>query len=116
MTISKKYGRYELPHELLNDLRLRMFGKYEVLRRSQIFINYSVLLSLPPKTKILSIQVKNCSKIEIGFSCSALFHTSTKVCLIYFGQDCLWKKYFASNSPQSPSNLICFSMLVTIRA
>ena len=29
-----------------------------------------------------------------------------KVCLIYFFHDCLWKRFFDSNSPQSPSNLI----------
>ena len=43
--------------------------------------------SLLPKLKLLSIQKKNCSKIEINFSRNALFHTNTKVCLTYFGHD-----------------------------
>ena len=38
--------------------------------------------------KILSILAKSCLKIEIEPSRSALFDTNTKVCLIYFGQDC----------------------------
>ena len=38
--------------------------------------------------KILSILAKNCSKFEIELFPSALFHTNTKVCLMYFGQDC----------------------------
>ena len=44
--------------------------------------------SLPPKIKILSIQAKDCSKIEIELSRKALFHTNTKACLMYSGQDC----------------------------
>ena len=51
--------------------------------------------SLPPKMKILSIKAKNYSKIEIEFSRSALFYTktNTKICLIYFGQDCSTEKF-----------------------
>ena len=33
--ISNKHGIYELPHELPDDLRLRILGNYEILRRSQ---------------------------------------------------------------------------------
>ena len=39
--ISNKHGTYELPHELQNSLRLRnlrILGNWEILRRSQIFI------------------------------------------------------------------------------
>ena len=35
--ISNKHGIYELPHELPNDLRLRILGNQEILRTSQIF-------------------------------------------------------------------------------
>ena len=28
--VSNKYGIYELPHELPNDLRLRILGNYEI--------------------------------------------------------------------------------------
>ena len=30
----------------------------------------------------------------------------TRVCPLYIFHDCLWKQVFASDSPQSPSNLI----------
>ena len=36
--ISNEHGIYELPHELPNDLRLRIVGNYKILKRSQIFI------------------------------------------------------------------------------
>ena len=38
--------------------------------------------------KILSILARNCSKIDIELFRGALFHINTKVCLVYFGQDC----------------------------
>ena len=62
--ISNEHGIYELPHELPNDLRLRILGNSEISRRSQNFINYSLVLSPHPKMKILSILPKNCWKIE----------------------------------------------------
>ena len=37
------------------------------------------------------------------------------VCLKYFVNDCLWKQYLAFNSPQTPSNLICLTIFVTLR-
>ena len=49
--------------------------------------------------KILSVQAKNCSKLKLNFSRSLLFHTNSKVCLIYFGQDCgITKKPHKSRS------------------
>ena len=47
-----------------------------------------LVASLPCKMKILSIRAKTVQKMKCNFSRSALFHTSTKVYLIYFGQDC----------------------------
>ena len=38
----------------------------------------------------------------------------TKVYLKYFVNDCLWKQSFDSNSPQVPSNLISFTIFVTL--
>ena len=38
-----------------------------------------------------------------------------RVYLKYFVHDCLWKHFLASNSPQSPSNFICLTILVTLR-
>ena len=40
-----------------------------------------------------------------------MVYTSLK----YFVNDCLWKQFFASNSPQTPSNLISLTILVTVR-
>ena len=34
----------------------------------------------------------------------------TRVCLKYFVNDCLWKQFLASNSPQTSSNLICLTI------
>ena len=39
----------------------------------------------------------------------------TKVSLKCFARDYLWKQLFASNSPQTPSNLTSLKMLVTLR-
>ena len=40
----------------------------------------------------------------LNVSHSALFHLKTGVSLKYFVNDCLWKPFFYSNSPQTPSN------------
>ena len=39
----------------------------------------------------------------------------TRLCPIYFVHDCLWKQFFASNLPQASSNLIFWTILVTMR-
>ena len=39
----------------------------------------------------------------------------TRVCLKYIVQDRIWKQFFASNPPKVPLNLICLSILVTLR-
>ena len=44
--------------------------------------------------------------MQLNFSRNALFHTNTKVCLIYFGQDC--------RSEKNVSNLIEFSKMNTL--
>ena len=36
--ISNKYGTYELPHDLPNDLRLRILGDWEISRKFHNFI------------------------------------------------------------------------------
>ena len=96
--ISNKHCKYEYPRQLQNDLRLRkILGNQEILKGSQIFIE---LLS----------------SYCIYFSHSALFHSNTKACFIYFDQDCLWKQYFASNSLQAPSTLFCCQILVNSNA
>ena len=66
-----------------------------------------------PKWTFCQYKWKTVQKLKSNVSCSALFHTNTNISLIYFGQDCLGKQYFASNSPKAPSNLTCFSHKVT---
>ena len=39
----------------------------------------------------------------------------TTVSLKYFVNDCLWKHFIASTSPQTPSNFISLTILVTQR-
>ena len=63
--ISNKHGIYELPHELSKDLRLRILGNSEYQENLKTSFNYSLVPSLTPKMKILSILAKNCGKIEI---------------------------------------------------
>ena len=40
----------------------------------------------------------------------------TRASLTNFVNDCLWKQYFASNLPQTPSNLISLTILVTLKS
>ena len=106
-----KHGIYEL----LNNLRLwiLVIRKYqENLKASK---NYSLKLSLPPKMNFFSILAKKPWKIEIELSLSAQFHRKTRLCLKYFVHECLWKQFFANNFPWTPLNLICLTVLATLR-
>ena len=94
MIISNKNGIYELLQEFPKDVRLKILGNYEILRRSQIFVELSPSSQSSCQTENL---VNTCKIVQIvqkskfKFSRIALFHTDTKVCPIYFGKDCLWK-------------------------
>ena len=68
--------------------------------------------SFPAKIKILLILAKTSLKTET--TPFPLFHMKIKFSLKYFVNDYLWKYFFASNSPQIPSNLICLTFLVTL--
>ena len=50
--ISNKHGIYELPHELKNDIKLRILGNKEISEKSQNLQNNGLISSLPGKTKI----------------------------------------------------------------
>ena len=65
MIISNKHGIYELPHQSLNDLTLRVVGNQEILRRSQILIEFWPSTQSSSQNESLSILAKNYSKIEI---------------------------------------------------
>ena len=46
---------YQLPHELLNKLRLKILENEQILERFQIKLEYSILSSPPSKNEILAI-------------------------------------------------------------
>ena len=54
--ISNKHGIYEIPHELPNDLRNLQIRKYQQILKT--LYNYSPVLSISLKIKILSILAK----------------------------------------------------------
>ena len=60
-------------------------------------------------------QQKYPKKQKLTYSHSALFHMKFRVCLNYFVNDCLWKQFLASNSPQTHSSLIFWTIFVTLR-
>ena len=77
--ISYKYGIYELPYELPNDLRLRELDNIRKVSDEN---------NLVPRRK------KTLEKQKLNFSRSALFHMKTRVkifSLKYFEDDCRCK-------------------------
>ena len=77
--------------------------------------NDSVVQNLPAKIKDLLIPAKTLQKWKLNFSLSALFYMKTTVSLKYFVNDCLWKHFLKSNSPQTHSISISLTILVTLR-
>ena len=47
--ITYKHGIYELPHELPNDLRLRVLGNKEISGKSQIWMETAYCSVSPPE-------------------------------------------------------------------
>ena len=70
--------------------------------------------SVTAKMKMLLI-LAALEKQKLNFSRSTLFQVKIRVTLRYFVNDCLRKHFLASNSPQTPSNLISLTILVTRR-
>ena len=52
----------------------------------------------------------------MNFSRTAIFHIKTAVFLKYSVRVCLRKQFFASTSPKVSLNLICLTILVTLRS
>ena len=77
--------------------------------------NYCLVLSPPPKMKILSVVAKIFWKTEIELCNSALFNMKTRVCLKYFVNHCLWKQFIDSNSSFTTSSLIYLTIFVNLR-
>ena len=82
-------GIHHFPHELPNDLRISILENYEILEKSQNFIEgESSGHSSCQNENFVHSKKKKVSKQKINFSHSPLFHMKTKICLKYFVNDC----------------------------
>ena len=105
--ISNKHGIYKFSHELPNHLGLRTLGNIKKISKfNRIIAQCSVLL---PKLKLCQYQQKIFENQKFNFSRRVLFDRKTTVCLKYFGQGCLCKQYFASNSLPGPFTFDLFN-------
>ena len=112
VVISNELVYTSLPHELPNDLTLRNLGNQEILGKCNNFIELLPSAQSSSRIHFCQYQQKSAEKQKWNFFHSALFHIKTRVCLKYFVNNCLWKQFLASNSPQSSSNLICLTIFV----
>ena len=107
--INNKHSIYELPHDLPNDFRLRILGNFEKSGKSSNSIELQPSAQSSSQNEFfVNISKQLLKKRKLRFSCSARFHIKTRVCLKLFVNGCLCKLFFASNLPQTPSNLIFF--------
>ena len=69
---------YELPHELLNDLRLRILGNQEILENLRFVWRHSLMPSPASRTQTLPIAVKEHAKTDtkLFFFCPVLLDYS----------------------------------------
>ena len=114
--ISNKHGIYELPHEFPNNLGLSNLEIRKYKENLKTSLNYSLVPSVNTKMKFCQYYQKTAEKWKLNFSRSALFHKKSRVCLKYLVHGCLCKQMFPSNSTQVPLNLICLTILVTLRS
>ena len=99
---------YELPHELQNDLRLRISGNKETLKNSQIWMETKPSAQPPFKKSNFGKsskkkKKKKHAKVHIKFSCPVQFYWTFLSCSDYFVLDCLSKQMFCHNLVQSSS-------------
>ena len=111
------YGIYELPHNVLNDLRFRILGNKVISGNCLNCIEWQPSVQSPYQSECFCYyQKKTLEKQKLNFSRCALFHMKTRVSLRYFVIYCVWKLFFYySNSSRTPSNLISSTFLVTLR-
>ena len=81
--------RYKLPHQLWNDLKLRIWGNEEILRKSQNWMQVSLVPNLPSKTKNLAKALQNWTKSAIKLSIGILIYSISWNGLKIF---CKWSK------------------------
>ena len=113
--ITYEHGMYVLPHELPNDVRLRILENCEIPGKYQNPIEWRPAPRPPPKKKRKSpqYQQKAIEKQKLIFSRRALFHTKIRISLKYNKNDCLWKSLLDFNSPQT--SFFSLTILVTLR-
>ena len=80
--INNKYGIYELPHQLPNDLKLRILGNQEISSKSQNVLELKLCAQSSSQNDNFPSE-----KQKLNFSISALFHMKTRVCPKYFVRD-----------------------------
>ena len=95
--ITNEHGIYELPHELPNDLRLRILQNQERSGNFLKLIEPSPIAQSSFQNKFLLLLGKTLEKQKLNFSRSVLFNMKTRVSLKYFVNK--------SNSIQTSSNL-----------
>ena len=84
---------YELPHQLPNDLRLRILSNQEISGKLQnyqekIVWRQSLVPSLPSRNKSFVIAIKNHPEAEMQILCSCPFLFDFFTFSKYFVQDC----------------------------
>ena len=95
--ITNEHGIYELPHELPNDLRLRILQNQERSGNFLKLIEPEPIAQSSFQNKFLLLLGKTLEKQKLNFSRSVLFNMKTRVSLKYFVNN--------SNSIQTSSNL-----------
>ena len=113
--ISHKHRIHEFSHELPNDFSFRTLGNYEISRRCQNFMSCSLGLNLAPEIKILSILAKILAKLKLNFSRRCYFTEKLQFVINISARIVSAKSILLVTHHPSPSNLICLTILVTLR-
>ena len=100
---------YEFPQELSNNLRLRKLGNIRKVSNLHRMIGYCPVFQ--QEWKLCYYYQKTSKNLQLNFSCSVLFHVQPQIF-----SDCLWKPFFDSNLPQTPSNLNSLTIFISLRS
>ena len=111
--VTYKHGLYELPHELPNNLRLRILENQKKSGKCPNFIEENTSAQTPYQNENFVNNSRELLKNKLNFCACPLFHIKTRISLKYFVSYCLWKHFFYSNSPQIPLNLFFLTFWVT---
>ena len=106
--ITYKHGIYELPHELPNDLRLRILKNCKIWGKRLIFVEWYPSVQSSFQNENFLYPSKNFLKKKLKFFRKALLQMKIRVSLKYFVFDCFWKPVFDFISPQTRWNVFCF--------